>query len=238
MTSRQQRRAAERAQRKQARREARQTTASEPRATGSGVSAVDPITRDRAAINRQNAEHSTGPKTVAGKANSSRNSFKHGLYSQELVTSDEEASALDALKADLRNEHQPVNLTEEILVNEMAEQFWRLRRARGFEANLLDNPLDLSRLAAVQRMMSSAERGFHKALATLRQFQKERGFVPQATVHQDADSENGFVPQNAPSPEIGFESQNDNAPVTSTLPSRDREGAVKNSRIIIPAETF
>jgi hypothetical protein len=26
--------------------------------------------------------------------------------------------------------HQPVNETEEILVNEMAEQSWRLRRAR------------------------------------------------------------------------------------------------------------
>jgi hypothetical protein len=84
------------------------------------------------------------------------------------------------LKADLRAEHQPANTTEEILVNEMAEQFWRIRRARRYEAMVLDNEnVVLAQLTAVQRMMTAAERGFHKALITLRQMQKERGFVPQ-----------------------------------------------------------
>jgi hypothetical protein len=34
---------------------------------------------ERAAINRANAAHSTGPKTPQGKRNASRNSYKHGL---------------------------------------------------------------------------------------------------------------------------------------------------------------
>jgi len=154
-------------------------------------------TRSRAEVNRANAQHSTGPKSVVGKANSSRNSFKHGLCSKQLVTSLEEAAELDALKADLRAEHQPINQTEEILVNEMAEQFWRTRRARRMEASLFDSgKIVLTHLGAIQRMMSSAERGFHKSLATLRQLQKDRGFVPssQNRARQQAD---GFVPQTA-----------------------------------------
>src|SRR5579884_2401878 len=138
-----------------------------------------PISEAKLAANRANAEKSTGPKSEEGKSRSSRNSFKHGLYSKQLVLPGEEPAALDALKADLRAEHQPANETEEILVNELAEQYWRLRRARRLEADLLSSDdIVLSRLAAVQRMMSSAERGFHKALSTLRQLQKDRGFVP------------------------------------------------------------
>jgi hypothetical protein len=136
--------------------------------------------RTRAEINKANAQHSTGPKTVEGKANSSHNPFKHGLYSKQLVIGNEEVAELDALKADLRAQHQPANDTEEILVNEMAEQFWRIRRARCLEASLLETgDIVLTHLAAIQRMMTSAERGFHKSLTTLRQLQKDRGFVPQ-----------------------------------------------------------
>jgi hypothetical protein len=155
------------------------------------------ISEAKLAANRPNSQKSTGPKTTEGKANSSRNSFKHGLYSKQLVTSAEEAAALDALKADLRAEHQPVNETEEILVNELAEQFWRLRRARAMETSLFDSDeVLLPHLTAVQRMMSSAERGFHKALTALRQLQKERGFVPQKQ-NRDCEGAVGFVSQNA-----------------------------------------
>jgi hypothetical protein len=171
MTARQIRRAAERKARKEARKQ-ENAAGFVPR---SGVT-----TSTRAETNRANAQSSTGPKTLEGKANSSRNSFKHGLYSKQLVTGSEEAAELDALKAELRAQHQPANETEEILVNEMAEQFWRIRRARHMEASILDDRnIVLAHLAAVQRMMTSAERGFHKALSALRQVQKDRGFVPQ-----------------------------------------------------------
>ncbi len=168
-----------------------------------------PISEAKLAANRANAEKSTGPKSEEGKSRSSRNSFKHGLYSKQLVLPGEDPAALDALKADLRAEHQPANETEEILVNELAEQYWRLRRARRLEADLLSSDdIVLSRLAAVQRMMSSAERGFHKALSTLRQLQKDRGFVPQSDQNRDCQGAakltadrceltdpSGFVPQ-------------------------------------------
>jgi hypothetical protein len=157
------------------------------------------MTEAKLAANRANAQKSTGPKTAEGRANSSRNSFKHGLYSKRLVTSREQAAALDALKADLRAEHQPANQTEEILVNELAEQFWRLRRARALEARLLDgDSFIIPHVDAAQRMMSSAERGFHKALSALRQLQKARGFVPQSNQNRDCK---GAAPEPQQNPE-------------------------------------
>src|SRR5450755_4857468 len=126
--------------------------------------------RSRAEINRANAQHSTGPKTPEGKAASSENSFKHGLYSSQLVMPGEDPAALDALKADLRSEHQPGNTTEELLVNEIAEHYWRIIRYRRMEAASLSLPDEVLLIAVTkylplyQRFMSASERGLHKSL--------------------------------------------------------------------------
>jgi hypothetical protein len=90
----------------------------------------------------------------------------------------------------------------------MAEQFWRLRRARVIETSLLDSDQVLiPHLTAIQRMMSSAERGFHKALTVLRQLQKDRGFVPTKSTTCSVE------PVEPPKS-------------TTTQPSRDCKGAV------------
>ncbi len=164
-----------------------------------------PEPASRAERNRANSQHSSGPVTPAGKAASSRNSFKHGLYSKALIYPGENPAELDAIKADLRADHQPANTTEEILVNEMAEHFWRVRRWREREARLMTveaTPAGVvaftEMLPLIQRLMSAAERGFHKSLATLRQLQKDRGFVPQlsenAAGEETAAVDSGFVP--------------------------------------------
>jgi len=165
--------------------------------------------QNRTETNRVNSQHSTGPRTVEGKSASSQNAFKHGLYSKELVVPGiEDPAELEALKADLRRDHQPANATEEILVNEMAEQVWRIRRYRRYETKLIscddENGMFaiLKMMPVIQRFMTAAERGFHKALTALRQLQKDRGFVPQnAETAQNkeetrATAAPGFVPQN------------------------------------------
>ncbi|MDQ2775066.1 MAG: hypothetical protein M3Y57_09135 [Acidobacteriota bacterium] len=203
MQSRQLRRAAERQALKQARKN--QTTPATPE-----------VSTPRADINRESSQHSTGPRSPEGKSASSRNSFKHGLYSKALIYPDENPAELDALKADLRAEHQPVNTTEEILVNEMAEQFWRIRRWREREAGLMSYTDPKIGVVAVtemmpifQRLMSAAERGFHKSLSSLRQLQKDRGFVPHSSkntavagesieeIEAAVSTDSGFVPQKA-----------------------------------------
>jgi hypothetical protein len=153
------------------------------------------------AANQANSQKSTGPTSQKGKARSSRNSFKHGLYSKELVLPNEDPAELDQLRASLRTEHQPINTTEDMLVNDLAENFWRLRRMREFEtrAMLPENILNWHQtglLAVVQRTMASAERGFHKTLTALRRLQKDRGFVPETS--EPTQHEIGSVPQDSP----------------------------------------
>jgi hypothetical protein len=146
---------------------------------------------------------STGPTTEQGRNTSRWNSFKHGLYAKQLVLPGEDPAELDALRATLRAEHQPATETEEILVNEIAEQFWRLRRMRHFEARGMqpeefDHWFQNGLLALIARQMASAERGMHKAITALRRLQLDRGFVPSKTAQPAAANvtEPDFVPQN------------------------------------------
>ena len=210
MTSRQarnERRAAERAAIKtEQRRQAANTGPAATAAIPEKPAAATSEPRTRAEINRANSQFSTGPRSASGKANSSRNSFKHGLYSTQLVLPSEDPAELDALRADLRAEHQPANETEAILVNELAEQFWRLRRMRRLEAEALSDHQKMENwfksgfLSLIQRTMASAERGFHKSLSSLRQLQKDRGFVPStsAELPQDEHNETAVPTREAP----------------------------------------
>src|SRR5690349_14584084 len=92
--------------------------------------------RTRAEINRENARKSTGPRTEEGKAASSKNAFKHGLYSEEVLVPGEDLAQYEALLADLRAEHQPATPSEEILVDEMAQHYWHIRRWRKLETQM------------------------------------------------------------------------------------------------------
>ena len=152
--------------------------------------------KTRAAVNRANAQKSSGPKTEQGKAVSSRNSFKHGLYSKAIVIPGEDPAAFEALRADLAAEHRPVGLTEEMLVDEVAQHYWRMKRFRSLDAQMYKSNglnedggtaidtgnwvkcIDLGLFTSIQRALNSAERSFYKALNTLRELQKARGFVP------------------------------------------------------------
>lgn len=202
MTSRQARRERREAERKSRKAEYQAAKAEARFQSDELKQAVAPPTApiSRAEISRANSLHSTGPRTAAGKARSSQNSFKHGLYSNQLIMPGEDPAELDALKADLIAEHRPANQTEHILVNEIAEHYWRIRRMRALEARAftpenLDAWCDNGLLALLQRTMAAAERGLHKALTALRQQRKDRdiprpaenGFVSQK-------SESGFVP--------------------------------------------
>lgn len=127
--------------------------------------------------------------------------FDHALCAEDLVIPGECPASLDELRASLHNEHQPANTTEAMLVNEIAEQFWRVRRlraceARGMQPDTIDGSLGAGLLTFIARSMAAAERGLHRAIATLRRLQADRGFVSSkmarsAPVPVDAA---GFVP--------------------------------------------
>ncbi len=151
----------------------------------------------RAQINRQNARHSTGPRSSAGKLASSRNSLKHGLASGQLIIPGENSFAFESLRHDLMNDHQPANPTEELLVHEMAQAYWLTQRAIRLQNDCFtEDGIDEKRLALFLRYQSTHERRFHKALSALLKLKKDRrkahsGFVSHRAAN--VSESDGFV---------------------------------------------
>ena len=87
--------------------------------------------------NRANAQHSTGPKTEAGKWRTSLNALRHGLTGQVVVLPTEDMAAYRAHLKTFTDEYHPKGATEAQLVQQLADTSWRLNRAASLEANLL-----------------------------------------------------------------------------------------------------
>ena len=67
-----------------------------------------PLTaEERAAINRENALKSTGPRSAEGKERASRNALKHGLRAETFAISPEEAEELKTLTDEWVDYYQP-----------------------------------------------------------------------------------------------------------------------------------
>ena len=97
------------------------------------------ISERKLAANKANALVSTGPRTAAGKAVSSRNATKHGLLSSQVVLENEDRQELDSLRRDLAAQLSPVGALEELLVDRIVEGFWRLGRAARVERALMED---------------------------------------------------------------------------------------------------
>jgi hypothetical protein len=67
-------------------------------------------------INRENARHSTGPRTEAGKSRSRRNALKHGLRAEKLALPNEDPKELAAREEEFRAHYNPQNPTEAALL--------------------------------------------------------------------------------------------------------------------------
>jgi hypothetical protein len=91
---------------------------------------------DRAAINRENSLKSTGPKTEAGKHISSLNALRHGLTGQVIVMPAEDLAAYERSCQRLHNALKPVGELEIQFVQSIADDNWRLIRARNMETSL------------------------------------------------------------------------------------------------------
>ena len=138
-------------------------------------------TEKQTEANRQNAQHSTGATTEAGKVASSRNNFKHGLSpSIKLFTflADENPDHFKDLVYTLREEHQPQTATESILVQRMAEHEWLRARAQSLLTGCIEsrNSVHLipSFSALYLRYQTTHERAFYKAFAELQKLKEQK----------------------------------------------------------------
>ena len=148
----------------------------------------------RRAINRANTQHSTGPRTEAGKQRSSLNALRHGLTAASAVLPSEDSAVYEAHRRAFLDEYQPATHTETQLVNELADTSWRLNRIPLLEADVLHraaNPpnepaavvdqemtfdiVDAHRLINNLSIQSQRlSRQFQKALHHLREIQSDR----------------------------------------------------------------
>jgi hypothetical protein len=88
--------------------------------------------------NRRNAQKSTGPKTPQGRAVSKMNALKHGLLAQTVVVRGHKLKESKSEFKKLCQEYYlylaPVGPLEEMLVNQIVQAAWRLRRVRTAES--------------------------------------------------------------------------------------------------------
>ena len=83
--------------------------------------------------NRRNAQKSTGPTSVTGKAASSMNALKTGIHAQSLVLPTEDPAGLDELVEDSYRSFHPTTPEARSLVDEFIYCEWNLRRLRAAE---------------------------------------------------------------------------------------------------------
>jgi len=87
----------------------------------------------QAAANRANAQASTGPRTLAGKARVRRNAHRHGLYAENAPDAGEDALAFGQLYDDFLRRFMPDGAAETALVARIAAITWRLARVPAAE---------------------------------------------------------------------------------------------------------
>ena len=150
--------------------------------------------------NRANAQNSTGPATATGKAASRFNATRHGLTSQVACMTWEDREAFNTFCTALIADYRPEGAAETQLAQAIAEDNWRLNRARAIEHNIFalgfaasapladsDNPQIDAALAQAQTFRDEAKtfglitlyeqrihRNLQRNLDRLRQLQSER----------------------------------------------------------------
>ena len=167
--------------------------------------------------NRRNAAKSNGPITPEGRAAVRLNALKHGLTAAEIILpTAEDKLEFEQFQAAFEEECQPVGPIEQVLVEDIVANRWRMNRVRKMEPGFFalrmqilesrikedysaldahahlalvfrDDAQDANTLGKMSRYEARFERSFHKALKELQRLQALRAAV--------SDSGNGTVSQ-------------------------------------------
>jgi hypothetical protein len=139
------------------------------------------------AANKANAAFSTGPKTEAGKARSSKNALTLGLFTMNDFVRDNEAEDYTKICASLWNELSPEGTLEQNFTTEIVSATWRLRRCRMADEALglisiadpawsdpMLSPANEKQQKSVDRARAQAHNALRRSIAELRTLQTER----------------------------------------------------------------
>jgi hypothetical protein len=133
--------------------------------------------------NRRNALRSTGPRTTEGKAQSRRNNLRHGLTGQINILPTEDREAHDAFCNELSDSLKPETPMEHQLAHSVAEDSWRLNRARAIENNMFA-------LGHTNERHEGEHREVHIALADARTFQSQANQFQLLTIYEQRINRN------------------------------------------------
>ena len=146
-----------------------------------------------------------GVKTEEGKSVSRYNAIKHGILSKQILFESEDENELLELEKRLRSELAPATEIELLLVDKIASNIWRLKRALSFEKDDVIFTSDFDGTVGLKsdadrffRYETMLERGIYKALHELERIQAKRNGekvpLPIALdVDVSGEKENGFV---------------------------------------------
>jgi hypothetical protein len=140
--------------------------------------------------NRRNAQHSTGPRSVEGKAVSRFNALKTGIAAKSQVIPGEDPAELDQLAAGYHLQFQPATPLERFLVDTLVHAEWQLRRLHQIEAKFwiqVGTPESgeafeshLQAFARLNRRIDAAERSYYRALHELQSLRSQPDAVMES----------------------------------------------------------
>jgi hypothetical protein len=88
------------------------------------------------AANRANAQKSTGPRSVEGKAVSRFNALTHGMDAASIVIPGEDPAVFEAISDDYHRQFDPQSALEQFHVDTLIRSDWQKRRLQRTEAKL------------------------------------------------------------------------------------------------------
>jgi hypothetical protein len=96
------------------------------------------VTEAQIIANRRNAQKSTGPRTIEGKAAVSQNAVQHGFSASQDVINSESQADFDQYRDHLLAELDPASPMESMLAERIVGLSWRLKRIYSIQNQAVD----------------------------------------------------------------------------------------------------
>ncbi|HTQ54797.1 MAG TPA: hypothetical protein VMI94_10075 [Bryobacteraceae bacterium] len=203
------------------------------------------LSEARIQANRQNAKKSTGPRTPAGKAASSRNRTTHGLCAGNYLLPGEDPAAFEALVNDLRTRFRPVGAAEDKIVMRIASAQYRLDRVAAIEIQIFESHIaqmssfpeevpyterlgkvfmkdasgSAQTLQRLSRYETTLQRSITTSLKQLEAFQQARAAAEQAEQPEQPDQAGQALAPAAPPPAASRTLRNEPKPAPGLDPA-------------------
>ena len=172
-------------------------------------------TQKQIQANRLNAQKSTGPRSVEGKARASMNALKTGIDAKTQLIRGETWTALEELSDEYYARFRPTAPEQRMLVDTLIDCEWLLRRFRAVETQLWEKAYDIfditlgqaytdkcDEFSRLQRRIDMTQPNYRNALQELQRLQAEASApdpeLDPAPQNQPVSTPNGFVPQPSP----------------------------------------